>query len=60
MFIVPKIPTYYFVAEGENLYLKLVEQLNKDFNLANEAVPMSTALKIQLHEKLPLFSIQVC
>jgi hypothetical protein len=28
--------------------------------LANEAVPMSTALKIQLHEKLPLFSIQVC
>jgi hypothetical protein len=44
MFIVPKIPTYFCEAEGENLYLKLVEQLNKDFNLANEAdFPMSTA-----------------
>ena len=44
-------------AENENLYLKLIEQLNKDFNLANEAVdfPMSTRpeeLKIQLHEKI--------
>ena len=25
-------------AEKETLYLKLVEQLNKDFNLANEAI----------------------
>ncbi len=44
-------------AESENLYLKLLEQLNKDFNLANEAIdfPMSTKpeeLKIQLHEKI--------
>lgn len=44
-------------AESENLYLKLVAQLNKDFNLANEAVdfPMSTTpheLKVQLHEKI--------
>lgn len=44
-------------AENENLYLKLVEQLNKDFNLANEGVdfPMSISpneLKIQLHEKI--------
>ncbi|AWI27150.1 hypothetical protein [Flavobacterium pallidum] len=44
-------------AQNENLYLKLIEQLNKDFNLANEAVdfPMSTPpeeLKIQLHEKI--------
>ncbi|HOZ75180.1 MAG TPA: hypothetical protein PLS51_10335 [Flavobacterium sp.] len=44
-------------AESENLYLKLIAQLNKDFNLANEAVdfPMSTApheLKVQLHEKI--------
>lgn len=44
-------------AEKENLYLKLVEQLNKDFNLANEGVdfPMSISpseLKIQLHEKI--------
>ena len=44
-------------ATAENLYLKLLEQLNKDFNLANEAVdfPMSTnpeELKIQMHEKI--------
>ncbi len=44
-------------AEKENLYLKLIEQINKDFNLANEAIdfPMSTKpdeLKIQLHEKI--------
>lgn len=44
-------------AESENLYLKLIAQLNKDFNLANEAVdfPMSTKpheLKVQLHEKI--------
>ena len=42
-------------AEVESLYYKLVEQLNKDFNLANEGVdfPMSISpeeLKIQLHE----------
>ena len=31
-------------AENENLYLKLIEQINKDFNLANEGIdfPMST------------------
>ena len=44
-------------AEKENLYLKLIEQINKDFNLANESIdfPMSTSpeeLKIQLHEKV--------
>jgi hypothetical protein len=44
-------------AEKENLYLKLIEQLNKDFNFANEPidVPLSTQpneLKIQLHEKV--------
>ncbi len=44
-------------AEKENLYLKLIEQLNKDFNLANEAVdfhPSTTPseLKVQLHEKV--------
>jgi hypothetical protein len=44
-------------AEGENLYLKLIEQINKDFNLANEAIdfPMSSSpedLKIQLQEKI--------
>lgn len=44
-------------AEKENLYLKLIEQLNKDFNLANEGfdIPLSTTpkeLKIQLHEKI--------
>ncbi|MDI9256391.1 MULTISPECIES: hypothetical protein [Flavobacterium] len=44
-------------AEKENLYAKLIEQLNKDFNLANEPVdfPQSTSpheLKVQLHEKI--------
>jgi hypothetical protein len=44
-------------AEKENLYSKLIEQLNKDFNFANEPVdfPLSTLpneLKIQLHEKV--------
>jgi len=44
-------------AEKESLYLKLVEQINKDFNLANEGIdfPMSISpeeLKIQLHEKI--------
>ena len=44
-------------ATAEDLYAKLVEQINKDFNLANEGVdfPMSTSpeeLKIQLHEKI--------
>jgi hypothetical protein len=44
-------------AEKENLYAKLLEQINKDFNLANEPVdfPKSTTaheLKVQLHEKI--------
>lgn len=44
-------------AEKENLYLKLIEQINKDFNFANEPIdfPQSTSpneLKIQLHEKV--------
>jgi hypothetical protein len=44
-------------AESEKLYPKLIEQINKDFNLANEGIdfPASTKpheLKIQLHEKV--------
>ena len=44
-------------AQKESLYLKLIEQINKDFNLANEGVdfPLSLSpaeLKIQLHEKI--------
>ena len=44
-------------AEKEALYLKLIEQINKDFNLANEGIdfPMSVSpheMKIQLHEKV--------
>ena len=44
-------------AEKENLYSKLIQQINKDFNLANEAIdfPESTTpneLKIQLSEKI--------
>jgi hypothetical protein len=44
-------------AEKQNLYSKLIEQINKDFNFANEAVdfPQSTTpqeLKVQLQEKI--------
>ena len=44
-------------AETELLYAALLSQVNKDFNLANEAIdfPKSTTpseLKIQLHEKI--------
>lgn len=44
-------------ADTENLYVKLIEQINKDFNLANEAIdfPLSTnptELKVQLYEKI--------
>ena len=58
MFIVPKNTDLLLTeAEGENLYLKLIEQMNKDFNLANEAIdfPLSISpneLKLQLHEKI--------
>ena len=58
MFIVPKNTDLLLTeAEGENLYLKLIEQMNKDFNLANEAIdfPLSIApneLKLKLHEKI--------
>ena len=58
MFISPKNTDLLLIeAQNENLYLKLIEQLNKDFNLANEGVdfPMSISpeeLKIQLHEKI--------
>jgi hypothetical protein len=44
-------------AESESLYLNLIDQINKDFNLANEGIdfPRSISpaeLKIQLHEKV--------
>ena len=58
MFISPKNTDLLLTeAQNENLYLKLIEQLNKDFNLANEGVdfPMSISpneLKIQLQEKI--------
>jgi hypothetical protein len=57
-FIAPKsIDLLFSESESENLYIKLIEQINKDFNLANEGVdfPLSTKpqeLKIQLHEKI--------
>ena len=45
------------IAESEFLYSKLIDQINKDFNLANEPIdlPQSTSpheLKIQLYEKV--------
>jgi hypothetical protein len=44
-------------AQKEQLYAKLVDQINKDFNFANESVDFSNSispidLKIQLHEKI--------
>lgn len=44
-------------AESEMLYLKLINQLNKDFNLANEAIDIpeqasAESLKSILHEKI--------
>ena len=44
-------------AERESLYLKLIEQINKDFNLANEGIDFPKSilpeeLKILLHEKI--------
>ena len=44
-------------AEKTKLYMQLVLQLNKDFNLANESVDFPVAilpadLKVQLHEKI--------
>ena len=44
-------------ASKDNLYLKLIEQINKDFNLANESIDFSISidpeeLKAQLHEKI--------
>lgn len=58
MFIAPKTTDLLLQeAKNENLYPKLLEQINKDFNLANEPVdfPKSTKpdeLKVQLHEKI--------
>ncbi|OXA77948.1 hypothetical protein SAMN05444397_11092 [Flavobacterium aquidurense] len=58
MFVAP-INTESLLAEAQaaTLYLNLVEQINKDFNLANEGIdfPLSISpdeLKIQLHEKI--------
>lgn len=44
-------------AQKEDLYLKLVEQINKDFTLANESLDFEITispidLKIQLQEKI--------
>ncbi len=44
-------------AESENLYAKLIEQINKDFNFANEPIDFPQGitpfeLKVQLHEKI--------
>jgi hypothetical protein len=58
MFIAPKNTDLLLSeAEGENLYLKLIEQMNKDFNLANESIDLPLTLspdelKLELHEKI--------
>jgi len=58
MYIAPKnTDALLSEATAEALYAKLLDQLNKDFNSANEPVdfPKSTTpeeLKVQLHEKI--------
>ena len=58
MFVQPKSSDLLLSeAASEQLYLKLIEQINKDFNLANEPIdfPLSTSpeeIKVQLHEKI--------
>lgn len=58
MYITPlNIDSLLTEAEKETLYQKLIEQINKDFNLANEPIdlPMSSSpeeLKLLLHEKI--------
>ena len=58
MHIIPKsIDSLISEAENDNLYPKLLEQINKDFNLANEGIdfPINTSpqeLKEQLQEKI--------
>lgn len=44
-------------ATNENLYFNLIEQINKDFNLANESIDLAQdikpeELKAELHEKI--------
>jgi hypothetical protein len=44
-------------ATNENLYFNLIEQINKDFNLANESIHLAQdinpeELKAELHEKI--------
>ena len=44
-------------ATNENLYFNLIEQINKDFNLANESIDLAQdikpeELKSELHEKI--------
>lgn len=58
MYIVP-ISADILLSEAESLdlYSQLVEQINKDFNLANESVDLSLAikpleLKLELKEKI--------
>ncbi len=58
MFPIPaNVENLFMQVQNENLYEKLIEQINKDFNLANEGIdfPISTSpedLNIQLHEKV--------
>lgn len=58
MFIPPKNTDLLLSeAQKEELYLKLIEQINKDFTLANESLDFETTispidLKIQLQEKI--------
>ncbi|MEO8516423.1 MAG: hypothetical protein ABI426_06750 [Flavobacterium sp.] len=58
MYIAPKSTDLLLSqAQKEELYTKLVEQINKDFTLANESIdlPIEIApidLKLQVHEKI--------
>ena len=57
-YIAPKtVDLLFSEVENESLYLKLIEQINKDFNLANEGIDfpktiLPEELRIQLTEKV--------
>ncbi len=58
MFVVPKsVDVLLLEAQNDFLYTKLIEQINKDFNLSNEAVDLPInllpdQLKLQLQNKI--------
>jgi hypothetical protein len=66
MFPIPENTDFLLAdAERENLYLSLIEQINKDFNLANEGIdfPLSVSRRTKnsaSRKNLQNDSVQIC